>query len=140
MSLLSDIRDIFRETDAVELSSKELIGALSKLDGRPWPAFDHSGPITPNILARLLAPFDIFPRNLRCGRSVVKGYKGVGFSDAWNRYLPAPAPPVPGPTAATSLQPAKELTQLQLNKKPPEPDVAASRTTLCPHLEGVVAP
>jgi Protein of unknown function (DUF3631)/DnaB-like helicase N terminal domain len=140
VNLLSDIRDIFFETDAEELSSKELIGALSKLDGRPWPALDHSGPITPNVLARLLAPFDIFPRNLRTGRLVLKGYKRAWFSDGWNRYLTPLALPIPGPTDATPLQPAKELTRVQLYKKPPEPDVAASEPSLRARLEGSVAP
>jgi len=138
VSLLSDIRDMFCENDVEELSSRELVVALSKLDGRPWPALDHSGPITPNVLARLLAPFDIFPRNLRSGGSVAKGYKRVGFSDAWNRYLTPP--PVPGTTDATPLQPAKELIRVQPNKKPPEPDVAASKPLLHAHLEGIVAP
>jgi hypothetical protein len=104
VSLLSDIRDIFWETDAEELSSRELVGALSKLDGRPWPALDHSGPITPNVLARLLAPFDI----------------------SRYRYLTPLAPTISGPTDATPLQPAKELTQVQLPKKAPERDVAES--------------
>lgn len=140
MSLLSDIRDVFSGTDAEELSSRELVGALSKLDGRPWPALDHSGPITPNALARLLAPFDIFPRNIRAGRSVSKGYKRACFSDGWNRYLTPLVTLAPAPTDATPLQPAKELTQVQLNKKPPEPDVAASGEPFRPRLEGVVAP
>jgi len=126
VSLLSDIRDIFWETEAHELSSRELVGALSKLDGRPWPSLDHSGPITPNVLARILAPFDIFPRNVRTGRLVVKGYKRACFSDGWYRYLTPLAPTVPGPTDATPLQPAKELTQVQPPKKAPEPGVAAS--------------
>jgi hypothetical protein len=140
VSLLSDIRDIFWETDVQELSSIELVGALCKLDGRPWPAMDHSSPITQNVLARILAPFDIFPRNLRIGSSVVKGYKRAYFSDAWGRYLTLLAPPVPGPTNATPLQPAKELAQVHLKKKPPEPDVAASKTPFCAQIEGVVAP
>jgi hypothetical protein len=126
VSLLSDIRDVFCETDAEELSSRDLVGALFKLDGRPWPALDHSGPITPNVLARLLAPFEIFTRNLRTGRLVLKGYKRASFSDAWYRYLAPLASPIPGPTDATPLQAATELTHVQLLKKPPEPDVAAS--------------
>jgi hypothetical protein len=140
VSLLSDLRDIFCKKDAEELSSKELVSALLTLDGRPWPASDHSGPITQNGLARLLAPFDIFPRNLRAGRSVLRGYKRECFSDAWSRYLTPLAPPVPGLTNATPLQPAKELIQVPLGKKPPEPDVAAAETPLRPNVEGVVAP
>jgi hypothetical protein len=125
VSLLSDIRDIFCETDAEELSSRELVGALLKLDGRPWPALDHQGPITPNVLARLLAPFDIFPRNVRTGRLVLKGYKRASFEDGWYRYLTPLAPSIPDLTDATPLQPATELTPTQLYKTPPEPGVAA---------------
>ncbi|HWY53077.1 MAG TPA: DUF3631 domain-containing protein [Terriglobales bacterium] len=139
VSLLSDIRNIFYEKDAADLPSKELADALSKIEGRPWPAWDHSGPITPNALARLLAPFDIFPRNLRIGRSVVKGYKQVCFSESWSRYL-TPLASVSGPTDATPLRDAKKLNEIQLTKKPPEADVAMPNTTLRLHLEGIVAP
>jgi hypothetical protein len=139
VSLLSDIRDIFCEKEAEELPSKELVDALSKIEGRPWPAWDHSGPITPNALARLLAPFDIFPRNLRIGRSVVKGYKRVCFSEEWNRYLTPLTSPISGSPDATALQAAKGVTQIQLTKRPPEPDVAAPNATLRPHLEAIVA-
>jgi len=124
--LLADIRDTFCETDAEELSSRVLVDALLKFEGRPWPALDHFGPITPNMLARLLAPFEILPRNVRTGRVVLKGYKRAFFSDAWHRYLTPLASPIPGTTDATPLQPARELTEVQLHKKPPEPDVAAS--------------
>jgi len=57
------------------MASKELAEALAKFEGRPWPTWDHPRPITPHALARLLAPFDISPRNLCIGRSVVKGYQ-----------------------------------------------------------------
>jgi hypothetical protein len=51
VSLLSDIRDIFCETNAEELSSKELVGALCKLDGLGWRAFRPCDlPGTPHIL------------------------------------------------------------------------------------------
>jgi len=126
VSLLSDIRGIFCETGAKELSSRELVGALLKLEGRPWPALGHSGAITPNVLARLLAPFDIFPRNLRTGASVLKGYKQACFRDGWHRYLPSLTSPTTDPSDATPLQSAKELPQIQPRKKPPEADVAAS--------------
>jgi hypothetical protein len=133
--LLSDIRDIFSEKKVEELSSRELVNALSTLDGRPWPTLDRSGPITPNALARLLAPFDIFPRDIRTGASVLKGYKRECFSDAWSRYLNPVAPSVPGLPNATPLQPAKQ----EADKKPVGRDVAAAKTVSETHLEGVVA-
>jgi uncharacterized protein DUF3631/DnaB helicase-like protein len=132
VSLLSDIRQIFSEKDTEEMASKELVDTLAKIEGRPWPKWDHSGAITPNTLARLLAPFDIYPRNLRMGRLVVKGYKRQHFSDQWNRYLSPPVTRVSGLADATPPQVATELPRVQLGKKLPEPYAAPSDTTLRP--------
>jgi hypothetical protein len=135
VNLLSDIRDIFREKNSEELSSKDLVRSLSTLDGTPWPTLDRPGPITPNVLAPLLAPFDIFPRDIRIGSSVLKGYKREFFSDAWNRYLNPVVHSVPGLANATPLQPAKK----EADKKPAKPDVAAVKTLSESRLERVVA-
>jgi hypothetical protein len=140
VSLISDIRDIFSEKHAQMLSSLQLVGTLSKMEGRPWPAMEHSGVITPNSLARLLAPFEIFPRNLRVGASIVKGYRFDSFTEAWNRYLPGVSHPSSGPANATPLQPAKTLINAQHLKKAPESDVAPSESRLCLQMESVVAP
>lgn len=123
--LLSDIRDVFVERNGESMASKDLAELLGKVEGRPWANWDHPRPLTPNGLARLLAPFDIFPRNLRIGQSVVKGYRREYFSDSWNRYLAAPAL---GLASATPLQAPTERTEVQFSKKQPEPDVAASDT------------
>jgi len=138
-TLLSDIQSIFFATDVKDLSSAALVVALLKLDGRPWPAMEHLGPITTNVLARLLAPFEIFPRNLRSGVSVLKGYKREFFSDAWNRYLPSLAHHEPRSTNATTLQPAEVRSELHLSKKLPETDVAVTKTLLSTQKESVVA-
>jgi len=103
VTLLCDILCIFSLTGAKDFSSSALVVALLTLEGRPWPALEHLGPITTNVLARLLAPFDIFPRNLRTGNSVLKGYKREFFSDAWNRYLPSLAHREPTATNATTF-------------------------------------
>lgn len=137
--LLSDIRDIFCELNAEGLASKELAKALGKVEGRAWPTWDHPRPLTPNSLARLLAPFEIFPRNLRIGRSVVKGYQRECFGDSWNRYLSPLSVPIPGPSGATPLQAAPERTDVEFGKKLPEPDVAVSDETFRPQLGGFVA-
>jgi len=125
--LLSDIRDIFFERDAEELSSKEVAEALGKIEGRPWPTWDPR-PMTPNALARLLAPFDVSPRNLRIGLSVVRGYRRDDFADSWNRYLSSSPAHTLGLASATPLQAAIERAGVQLSKKQPEPDVAAEDT------------
>jgi hypothetical protein len=138
--LLSDLRDIFSEQHKQQLSSSELVAALSKMEGRPWPAMEHSGVITANLLARLLAPFDIFPRNLRVGASVVKGYRIDSFIEAWSRYLSGASHLSSGSSNATPLQPAKRLINVQHLKKAPESDVAASESRLWPQMESAVAP
>lgn len=137
--LVSDIRDIFAERRVEALASKELAEGLAKVEGRPWPTWDNGRPMTPNTLARLLAPFDVLPRNLRIRSSVVKGYRREFFSDCWNRYL-CPVPAIaPSPTDATPLQSAPQLIELELGKRLPEADVAASDTNFRPQLERIVA-
>jgi len=137
--LLSDIRDIFCERSAEALASKELVEALAKTEGRPWPAWDNARPITPNALARLLAPFDIFPRNLRIGSSIIKGYRCECFRDSWTRYLSPLVTPVSGPTDATPLHKAPQLIQPDVGKRRAEADVAASKTSFRPQMDRVVA-
>ena len=136
--LLSDIRDIFYERSAEALASRELVEALVRIEGRPWPSWDNARPMTPNVLARLLAPFDILPRNVRI-RSIVKGYRRECFSDSWTRYLSPLIAPVPSPTDATPLQSAPELIRPELGRRLPEADVAASKTSFRPQLERIVA-
>jgi uncharacterized protein DUF3631/DnaB helicase-like protein len=116
-TLLSDIRDIFRDRNAEELTSKSLAENLAQIEGRPWPAWDHSRAITPTGLARLLSPFDIFPRNLRFGLSIVRGYRREWFIDSWNRYLPHSPFRDPERPSATPLHPAADGAELQLCKR-----------------------
>ncbi len=135
--LLSDIRDIFFERNADSVASKGLAEALGKIEGRPWPTWDHHRPFTPNSLARLLAPFDIFPRNLRIGRLVAKGYQRRWFSDSWTRYLPPLSVPIPGPSGVTPLQPARDTTDVEFGKKLSGADVAVLPTAIGRHCSDV---
>ena len=48
----------------------------------------HGGKITPNRLAQLLSPYQIYPRDIRlAGDRTPKGYLRDDFQDAWSRYL-----------------------------------------------------
>jgi hypothetical protein len=123
--LLADIRDLFRKRDVDQLASREMVNELLRIEGSPWAGLGRSEPMTPNSLARLLAPFDIAPRDLRFGASVVKGYRRNGFSDGWNRYLP-PDSGAPVSGTATPLQVPEEPGERQLGRRPPESDVAAA--------------
>ena len=85
--LLADIWQIFEETKAERLSSRELVGRLTALEGAPWEDINHGRQITPTVLARQLRGFGIEPRNMRDADGVVKGYHRNCFEDAWARYL-----------------------------------------------------
>ncbi len=138
-TLLSDTRDIFRDRNAEELTSKSLAENLSQIEGRPWPTWDHGRAITPTGLARLLAPFDIFPRNLRFGLSVVRGYRREWFVDSWNRYLAPPIVLDPPRSTATPLHLATEGSELQLCKRHAASDVAGRNVDFRQHPSSDVA-
>jgi hypothetical protein len=88
VQLLSDIRDLFGQRGAERLSSSEITMELSMLEGRPWHDWGKGKPMTPNQLARQLAPFAIKPKTLRIGREPSKGYERSDFDDTFTRYLP----------------------------------------------------
>jgi hypothetical protein len=88
MVLLGDVRTILFEHQHDRISSADLVDALANLEGRPWAEWRAGKAITPTGVARLLAPFKIFPETIRIGDRTPKGYKFAQFEDAFNRYLP----------------------------------------------------
>jgi Protein of unknown function (DUF3631) len=88
-ALLNDIRTIFSQRDVDRLRSAELVDALVAIEGRPWAEWKAGKPITPNGLARILAPFKIKPGTIRTSDGTPKGYQFGQFEDAISRYLPA---------------------------------------------------
>jgi Protein of unknown function (DUF3631) len=76
------------------LASSEITLALSMLEGRPWQDWARGKPITPNQLARQLAPFGVRPKTMRTGalQQPAKGYERSDFNDAIARYLPQIGP------------------------------------------------
>jgi hypothetical protein len=89
VALLADIRTIFLQRDVDRLRSADLVDALVAIEGRPWAEWKAGRPITPNSLARILAPFRIKPGTIRTGDGTPKGYQFGQFEDAFSRYLPA---------------------------------------------------
>ena len=91
--LLSDIRDIFAETNVRRMTSADLANMLGKMEERPWAEWKAGKPITASQLARALVPFRIRPHNIRMSAvpGVRKGYEQQQFSDAWARYVPTPS-------------------------------------------------
>jgi hypothetical protein len=89
VALLADIRAIFRQRDVDRLRSAELVDELVAIEGSPWAEWKAGKPITPNSLARILAPFKIKPGTIRTSDGTPKGYQFGQFEDAISRYLPA---------------------------------------------------
>jgi hypothetical protein len=86
--LLSDIRDILADKEASRIWSSDLAASLVALEGRPWGERNGGGPITPNAIALLLAPYGIKPAGIRKKSIVLKGYRAKQFKNAFARYLP----------------------------------------------------
>ncbi len=89
--LLADIEREFasRSSSRDRLTSNELCTALAAREGRPWPEYGQARkPISPNQVARCLAPFNVFPRSIRIGSATAKGYLRSDFREAFSRYVP----------------------------------------------------
>ena len=94
VQLLADIRALFEERKAERMTSVEMVAALCALEGRPWQDWGKGKAMTPNQLARQLAPFNVKPKTLRVSAGKPdKGYDRSFFEDAFTRYLPPPGPP-----------------------------------------------
>lgn len=94
--LLRDVRRIFeREGNKEALRSQDLLAALLADAESPWPDYGTKG-LTAFHLSALLQDFGIRPANYRFeqGRQA-KAYARNQFLDAWARYCPDPAQPVP---------------------------------------------
>jgi len=86
--LLRDIRETFSAQQADRLSSKALCEGLCSVEGAPWSEFGRTRkPLSPNRLARLLAPFAIASHTIRLEEGTAKGYLRDDFADAFDRYL-----------------------------------------------------
>src|SRR5205085_948333 len=81
--LLADLKELFEQRAVDSLSSEDVVNALAKLEGRPWPEWRDGKAITKRQLARLLAPFGIAPDSVRFESSTRKGYVLEHFLDAF---------------------------------------------------------
>jgi hypothetical protein len=90
--LLADVRDIFAELNAAEITSAALIERLGEIVPRPWAEYGKScKPITQNKLARLLKPLGVGP--VLIGNDRLSGYRLGQFAEAFERNL-SPSSPV----------------------------------------------
>lgn len=86
--LLSDIRDLFDESGADELSTEAILAGLHRLSERPWPTWHKGKPMDPRGLGSQLKKFKIRSATLhRRDEKDAKGYKRSALDDAFSRYL-----------------------------------------------------
>lgn len=94
--VLSDISEIFKDwivqhpaDTRHEIASAEIVRLLIAMEGRPWADLPgrRPGPLTPAKLARLLAPFKVYPAGTGPERARVNGYSFLAFADAFARHL-----------------------------------------------------
>jgi hypothetical protein len=86
---LADARTVFERRKCDSVFSKDLTAAMADMVDRPWGSWGKSGkPITPNALSKLLAFFEIRPRDIRIGYENTSGYRLKDFEDPCRRYLP----------------------------------------------------
>lgn len=83
--LLMDIREILKDTERPEMTSRELINALSTFEESPWPTWHSGRVISPKALAKMLRSFGISTHKTSNARL----YRADDFADAFERYLGA---------------------------------------------------
>jgi hypothetical protein len=122
--LLADLRTVFTDS---EMSSKEVLEALHKLEEAPWR--DLKGkPLDERGLANRLRQYGVKSKNVRTRTGqVLKGYTKADLSDAWSRYLPAlPATSATSATDEANQRPhmsdVADVADLAANGGEPDPD------------------
>jgi uncharacterized protein DUF3631 len=98
IQLLSDVRDIFTESGANRMPTRQLLAALLTLDNSPWSNLPD-GPLNARRLSREMHRYDVGPVTFDAKTGKAKGYvvfqttgkqAQVGLADAWSRYLLEP--------------------------------------------------
>lgn len=82
--LLHDIRLVWSRWTGDTIPSNELLDELLKDDTAPW----GTERLQSSKVARMLAPYNIKPKDIRFGCRVLRGYRREQFADAFDRYLP----------------------------------------------------
>lgn len=85
--LLHDIRTVFAETDADELTTERLLAALNSMEESPWSTIRRGEPLDSRGLSQRLGKYGIGSK-LHVGGRGLRGYTKAQFLDAWSRYLP----------------------------------------------------
>lgn len=88
--LLADIRTVFDDDHAQELTTQKILERLAGVEESGWDSYNHGKPLTARQLASRLKTYGIRSVKLRPegGTPGTRGYRRKDFSDVWYRYLP----------------------------------------------------
>lgn len=101
--LLADIRAAFTTLgDPTAATTADLLAALNDDPEAPWQGFGPAG-LTGKRLGDMLREFGISSGTIRFPVGQAKGYVRDAFTDAWQRYCPAPKQGAPVPNVPTSF-------------------------------------
>jgi hypothetical protein len=91
--LLADVRSVWDGTESMH--TERLLELLNRLEEAPWGDL-RGKPLDPRRLSGMLRDYEVKPRDVRADvdgqEKVRKGYRREDLHDAWQRYLPPPAP------------------------------------------------
>lgn len=99
--LLRDIRTVFKENTADQMTTEQLLSGLNRMDESLWSTIRRGEPLDGRGLSQRLSKYGIGSK-LHVGERGLRGYTSAQFSDAWSRYVPD--------EPATSAPPATDDT------------------------------
>lgn len=105
LALLRDIRDLGVMNAEKRIASCDLLSMLTADAERAWATVHYGRALTPRGLAERLSSFGVRPSLIRKDDgTVIRGYRGAAFIDAFNRYLGDVAPDSDSLQASDALQ------------------------------------
>ena len=88
ITLLRDLRDLFKDRGVEVLFSGEIVDALLQREDRNYREFSRKGPLTKNRLGRVLSGYRVpTGQTVWRGMQSRKGYERAWLDDAFERYL-----------------------------------------------------
>ncbi|MDG3014147.1 DUF3631 domain-containing protein [Speluncibacter jeojiensis] len=120
IDLLSDIRTLFQVHRVDQMKSADVVSRLVALTESEWGNVDGAA-LTQRGLAKLLRPFDVRTKSIKCQGSVARGYAVFGdggLHEAWERNLE------PDDGIAVALLP--DLSATSATAATPQVEVVAS--------------
>jgi hypothetical protein len=142
--LLTDIREVFPAKEE-KIRSGELVSRLKNLENSPWSGWNDGKGLSTNGLARLLRPFEIYPRQQRYGDETFKGYAREWFDEASERYLSSQesgdisSPPEDHLQPKQAKQPNKDAGKTPFSQPKQDDSVSTPKNASDPHKQRVVS-